>query len=287
LLILGVLAVAACAESSPPPDAEGVRVINLEPYFRGLRSVTVTVLGEPRRFLFDTGGGQTIISPALAEEAGCDPYGRSVGFRMSGERVDFETCAEFRLQIGDYATGPRPVVVWDVGAVLPGELPPLDGVISLKSFDDELITLDLAQSQITVETGQSFQHRTAAMSPLPMQVATGQSGSGIVVYVGADVGGRRLWLQFDTGNIEGVQLSPDVVELFGVSLSEGQQETLESQGAVSVDSISMIIPGLGSIPISAVIRPLVIDGALSFDFIERWVFSLDLRSHRLWAGPRD
>jgi hypothetical protein len=285
--VLGFLAVEACAESSPPPDAKSVHVINLEPYFRELRSVTVTVLGEPRRFLFDTGGGQTIISPALAEEVGCDPYGRSVGFRMSGERVDFETCAEVRLRIGDYATGPQPVAVWDVGAVLPEELPPLDGVISLKSFDDELVTLDLAQSQITVETDQSFQSRTATMSPVPIQVSTGQSGSGIVVYVGADADGQRLWLQFDTGNIAGVQLSPDVVELFGVNLSEEQEGVLEGQGAVTVDSLPLTISGLGSIPVPAVIRPLIIDGALSFDLIERWVFSLDLRSDRLWAGSRD
>ena len=242
-------------------------------------------LGEPRRFLFDTGGGQTIISPALAATLGCEPYGRSVGFRMSGERVEFEICDEVQLELGTYSIDPEPVAVWDVGAVLPDELPPLDGVISLKSFDEELITLDLAGSLLTIETEDSFATRISTMSPVPMRVATGHSGAGIVVYVGADVDTRRVWMQFDTGNILGVQLSPAVVDVFGIQLTADQRATLENQGNVSLESVALTIPGLGSTAIPALVRPLIIDGALSFDFLERWVFGLDLRHKQLWAAP--
>lgn len=275
----------SCTSTPPPAGGAGVRVIPLEPYFRELRSVTVTVAGQPRRFLFDTGGGQTIISPALAAEVGCQPYGRSVGYRMSGERVDFENCDGVELGIGDYAPGAATVAVWDVGAVLPAELPPLDGVISLKSFDDELITLDLARSQLMVETDLSFEQRTTSMSPVPMRVGTGQSGAGIVVYVGVEVDQGQAWFQLDSGNIAGVQVSPDIVALFGIHLAEDQRASIAVDGAAVLDSVRLAIPGLGSSAVEVSIRSLIIDGALSFDFIQRWVFSLDLRDGRLWAEP--
>lgn len=285
-LLLFLLACLACTNTSPRTDAEGVHVIALDPYFRDLRSVTVSVAGKPRRFLFDTGGGQTMISPALATEVGCAPYGRSVGYRMSGERVDFEVCDGVELSMGDYAPGPASVAVWDVAAVLPAELPPLDGVLSLKSFDGELITLDLARSQLTVETDLSFNRRIASMSSVPMRVATGQSGAGLVVFVGAEAdGGRRAWLEFDSGNIAGIQLSPDIVGLFGLRLDEDQKATIEGGGSVLSDSVELTIPGLGSKAVEASIRSLIIDGALSFDCMQSWVFGVNLRDDGLWAAP--
>jgi hypothetical protein len=43
--------------------------------------------------LLDTGGGETLIAPRVAAEIGCVPRGRSVGFRLRGERVEFRRFA--------------------------------------------------------------------------------------------------------------------------------------------------------------------------------------------------
>ena len=111
-------------------------VVPLSPWAGLLRSVTVTVDGTAHPFIFDTGGGQTVITPEVAAAVGCTPYGRAIGFRMSGERVEFEYCDNVALRLGQVALAREPVGVFDLKSILPAGLPRADGVLSLRSFRD-------------------------------------------------------------------------------------------------------------------------------------------------------
>ncbi|MEQ8576874.1 MAG: retropepsin-like aspartic protease, partial [Fulvivirga sp.] len=81
-------------------SAKSQTQIKLNNYFRELKTVEVTIDGETYDFLFDTGGGVTVVSPQVIEKLNKEPYGYNVGFRMSGERVVFERCDSVTLTMG-------------------------------------------------------------------------------------------------------------------------------------------------------------------------------------------
>ena len=60
--------------------------IYLENYVGDLKKVNVTIGNNSYSFLFDTGGGETFISPEIANSLGKTIYGSTTGFRMSGKR---------------------------------------------------------------------------------------------------------------------------------------------------------------------------------------------------------
>ena len=74
--------------------------VALTPYIGQLVSVDAIIGSDTARLIFDTGGGETVISPSIAERIGCIPSGRSVGYRMSGDRVEFAYCPSVTISIG-------------------------------------------------------------------------------------------------------------------------------------------------------------------------------------------
>ena len=113
--------------------AAGPIAVPLSPWAGVLRSVTVMVDGTAHPFIFDTGGGETVITPEVAMAVGCTPYGRGVGFRMSGERVEFEYCDNVALRLGQVALAREPVGVFDLKSILPAGLPRADGALNSAS----------------------------------------------------------------------------------------------------------------------------------------------------------
>ncbi|MEM9001660.1 MAG: aspartyl protease family protein [Bacteroidota bacterium] len=74
--------------------------IVLDNCFRTLKSLKVEIENNTYNLLFDTGGGLTMISPKVIEEINRSSYGKSVGFRMSGEKVETELCESVGIRIG-------------------------------------------------------------------------------------------------------------------------------------------------------------------------------------------
>ena len=124
--------------------------IQLKNYFGDLKKIDVVISGISYSFLFDTGGGETMISPSLANSLKKNIHGRVTGFRMSGEIIVYPVCDSITLTIGHTKIFHSITGVWDLMSILPKDFPNLDGVISLKSFEDMIITLDLAKSRIII-----------------------------------------------------------------------------------------------------------------------------------------
>jgi hypothetical protein len=251
--------------------AAGPAVIPLSPWAGLLRSVTVTIDGREHRFIFDTGGGQTLITPELAAAVGCIPYGRAIGFRMSGDRVEFEYCDNVALRLGHVALAPEPVGVFDLKSILPAGLPRADGVLSLRSFRDRPVTIALGAGQLTLETADSLAARVKRMRPLTIRIATGPSGAETTVYVAARVGGRRVWLLLDSGNGDPALVAPHVAAMAGLKGAEG-------------DAIIQI-DGVGPVQLPIRPQPIIYDGVLGASFIQDWTLTFDLASARAWAAP--
>ena len=248
-------------------------VVPLSPWAGLLRSVTVTVDGTAHPFIFDTGGGQTVITPEVAAAVGCTPYGRAIGFRMSGERVEFEYCDNVALRLGQVALAREPVGVFDLKSILPAGLPRADGVLSLRSFRDRPVTIALGAGRLTLETADSLAARVRRMRPLTIRIATGPSGTETTVHVAARVGGRRVWLMLDSGNGDPALVAPHVAAMVGLKEAEGD-------AVIQIDGVG---------PVQLPIRPqsIIYDGVLGAGFIQDWILTFDLPSARAWAAPAD
>lgn len=254
------------ASSASPASKAMPRVIALHPYFRALRTVRAVRGADTLTLLLDTGGGATLIGPALAASVRCKPYGRQVGHRMSGEPVEFRTCDSISFALDGWAVRQAPVAVFDVSALLPPPLPKLDGVLSLDAFRGEVITIDWPRSRIVVhsaaEVGQAL-----AGNGLPVRLATGDNGATMNALV--PVQGRRgpLWFLLDSGNILGTLVAPHVI---GDSLLALRADS----------SVDLIVGTRAAQRLPVTIKSINLDGVLGTAYLLRGPVTLDLRLAR-------
>ncbi len=275
LLLILTGTIEACVNGSGAPVAatptNGLPSIQLSTYAGLLRSITVKVGNGTHTFIFDTGGGETVITPEIASAIGCVPYGRAIGFRAGGEQVAFEYCDNVLLQLGTVPIAHGRVGVFDFKGLLPPGVPRVDGSVSLQSFRDRPVTIDLGRGKVTLETTNTLAMRTKAMRPVMIRVATGPTGAETAVYVAARIGGRRVWLLLDSGNGDPLLIAPHVARMAGLPGNDGD--------------VSVEVDSLGAIRLPARTTQMIYDGVLGAAFMEEWVFTLDLRSSRMWATP--
>ena len=280
-LLLPVVTLTACAgRPSPaavPPAAEAgaARDITLDPYLRGLRTLDVTVAGETLPFLFDTAGGVTLVTPEVAARAGCEPFGQGVGFRHNGEPVTLERCRGVEIAIAGHPTRDEELAVWDLMAVLQGA-PVVGGIVSLKSFEGETITLDLAGGSLRVESESGLERTVDGMTPIRVRDARQAGGAALDLFVAIEAPEGPLWFELDSGSVSPVLVSPQAAELLGLDLAEGEPR-----------EVDLPVAGLGTVRTRAQAKEdLIYDGLLGAAFLEELVVTMDLDGFRAWARKR-
>lgn len=244
--------------------------VALTPYIGQLVTVDAVIGTDTTRLLFDTGGGETLISPAIAERLGCTPSGRSVGYRMNGDRVDFTYCSSVTLSIGGIGFRHDQIGVWDVQALLPTGVPPIDGVLSLKTFANHPFTLRLAERKLTLETLDTFRAQLEGMSRLRSRIATGSDGDELTVFVRGAVG-VTAWFLMDSGNLDVVQAGPHL-------------QPARSSDAFETWDAELTLDGLPGVPATFRTRDIIYDGVLSESFLRQWIFAFDLSVNQVWAA---
>lgn len=273
----GLLVVAAGCTGEPPearPADAPVAVLALRPYVAGLLTVDVAVGEGTLPFIVDTGGGVTVVTPAVAEAVGCSPFGRGVGFRHDGERVEMERCSPVALEIGGWSGGAREVAVWDLAAVIPKELPTLGGLVSLDSFDGLAVTFDLGHERVVVEGSGSLAHRIEGGAEVPIRAAHQVAGASLDVFLAVQAEPGPLWFELDSGNAGPVRIAPHAAAMLGLELSETE-----------ASEVSLPLPGYGPVTVQAVLREgMIYDGLLNADFLRERVVTLDLAAERAWIA---
>lgn len=274
---LFVLALAGCSAAPTAPLAAPTspavaREIPLDPYLGKLRTLDVTVAGETLPFLFDTAGGVTLLTLEAAARAGCEPFGRGVGFRHNGEPVVLERCRGVELALGGHPTRDEEVAVWDLMALLEGA-PEVGGIVSLKSFEGETVTLDLAGGTLRVETAGSRAEAIAGAAPLTVRDSRQGGGASLDLFVAVESPAGPLWFELDSGALSPVLVAPHAAELLGLDLSPEEPRAVE-----------LPVAGLGPVRVDAQIKEdLIYDGLLNAAFLEELVVTLDLEEIRAWA----
>ena len=247
------------------------QTIPLAAYADGpLRKVAVIVAGDTLDFLFDTGGGVDIISPDLARQLGCAPSGRIAGYRLTGEHLEAPVCRDVPMQLGDFHFRGE-VGVLDLMELLGPRAPVVHGMISLRAFQGQSLTVDPAAQRLIVETPASLAARVAALQPVPVRLATGLQGAQLDVFVGVPAGDALLWLLWDSGNAGPTLLAPWAASALAVDTARPLEPVLQ------IGDQPVLVP-------AALKRPIIHDGVLNARLIERSVWTLDLARGRLWVG---
>lgn len=252
-------------------------VLELSPYFSRLRTLDANLGEKTTPMIFDTGASITIVTPENLQALRCEPYGRLVGHRMHGERVDFERCGFRAINFGDVQSSTE-VYTFDLMALLPEELPEVGGVVSLASFADRPFTLDLAGKELIIETAQSLRARIAGAREADLRIVRGVAGpSEVSAFVRIEAPTGDLWFLLDSANLDHVIIAPHTINQLN-----GESESDSSVDLGNVLDLDLEIAG--AYPVSTPVRvgDILYDGALNEEVMRRFLITFDLKNERVW-----
>ena len=245
--------------------------LTLSPYANSdLRTVKVTVNGHESPFIFDTGAGETVLTPEETRYAGCKPFGQVTGFRADGGKVTSSRCGPVTLAVEGYRVD-REVAEFDLDKLLGKGAPPIGGIVGLASFDGAAVTLDLAHDRVTVETRHSLARRIRGMRPVSIRIVRGPGGD-VEPFIEARARTGTLWMEVDSGNDGPVFLAPHAQQQLGISIPQHGKRQL------AIDVV-----GLGPVPVTAASRDLIYDGQLNPTFLRQIQLTIDFGRGKAWA----
>jgi predicted aspartyl protease len=249
-------------------------VLPLTPYLGRLRTVSVAVGDTTLPYIFDTGGGVTMITPDVAAAIGCDPFGRVVVFRHNGEPVAMQRCPQVALRLPGWSVAPREVGVFDLMSLLPDGVPALGGIVGLGAFDGDVLTLQLAHNRVIIESEASLARRVAGATELRMREEHQAAGRSVDAFLAFDGDRGPLWFELDSGNTGAVLIAPHVARALGLDLSTTEPRR-----------VTLTLAGYGPVTVAALEQDdLVYDGLLSAAFLEGVTLTLDLDGERAWIA---
>jgi len=249
--------------------------ILLKQYVGTLKKTTVTIGNKQYTFLFDTGGGETLISPEVASSLKKEPYSKALGIRMTGEKIYFQKCDSVIIDFGTIEIFHPTLGVWDVMNVLPKDLPKIDGLISLKSFNNKIVTVDLINNWLIIETSMSYDKKIKNMTLLNSRFANGPDGNELTVFLSTLHNQHMYWFLFDSGNISQFIFSPQTAYEWGL-----QNET----NSINKEYNTAVLLGTKKHQINVVTENIMYEGVFNYDFISNNVYILDLIKNKVWTN---
>lgn len=249
--------------------------VPLAKYGGTLKKLDVLIGGTTYPFLFDTGGGDTMLTPELAAIVCKKIYGKGVGYRMDGEMATYRKCDGIDMKIGSTELFHPTVAVLDIMSYLPSAAPKIYGMISLKSFRDKVISLDLPASRLIFETKRSAKKKKKQMTLLDSRFPTGPSGNELNILLGLRRNGELYWFLFDTGNGHHPRMSPQTAYDWGL------QQDPASTGTVHNTEISF---GKRKETFDFDTDEIIYDGALNFNIIAKKAYLIDFVKEQVWMN---
>ncbi len=271
MLMMGALLAALPAG---PSQDRGPQTISLE-LFQGKQfTVQASVGGRERTFLFDTGEGVTMITPALARDLGCEPWGNVTAFRMTGERLDLPRCDDVAFEMGEHAYTAPTTIVYDLGK-LDADTARLDGSIGLDLFAGRIITIRFASRQIVIETPGSLAARMKSGLEVPVRLVRGAEGAALDVNIGVNTPRGRAWMELDSANAgPTIFVSPQIAPHLGL-----RADIRTAQPVSATIRRDVVFTGQ-----ARVFPNMIMDGNIGMQLMGRRDLTVDLGSGRAWIG---
>ncbi len=265
----------AAAPDAPAatPSAQPV-AIALGDLLGVLHTVDLQVEDQSATMIFDTGGGVTAITPALAETIGCAPWGQVTGFRLTGEQLTGQRCTGVALALGGAALGAHDIGVFDLSGLLPPQAPRIDGLFSLDALGNARFTLELGASRLTLETPDSFAARIAGAAEIPVRLTRQAGGASLTVMAQVPSPQGDLWMQLDAGSDAPLQLAPSSAAALGLDPAQQSQPALLTLATNNGSPLTHHT--------TARTRDMIIDGNIGLPVLKAWTITLDLAAERMW-----
>lgn len=272
-IIIALLSTLLLSHAAVDVNADVLRpqVIKLQRFRKALWKINVTVKERSGDFLFDTGGGITLLGGEFSKGIECNFWGRTTGYNMFGKRSDGPHCDDVPLRADGVGLTTVSVGKINFGDQFPGDRAP-DGLLSLDAFDGKIITLDQAAATLTIETSKSLMKRIKKMTEVPMRISRECSARCLSVFMGVRTSKGTVWMLLDSG-AGGVSLiSKDHAGIFGLDADKKEQRvSFKIIGDISVDS-------------PVVVTDMIMDGNLGQPFLCQHVITIDLNRGRLWIS---
>ena len=270
-LLPGAAPAASAGEDAP---AGRPIVIPLIPLPGGGVGVNAEVAGHTALFLFDTGEGNTAVTPATATLSGCRQWGRVTGFRATGERMDAPRCDALRLTLGGEPFTLSTASVFDLQALVSPRMPALAGSIALDLFAGRVLTIRPLAHQLVLETRASFRQRIDGAIEVPVRAVRDAEGVALTLDAAVGTADGRAWMELDTGNMGPLMVGEHVAAPLGLDASRTDRQPA---GFALVGGIPVRGP--------ARVGNLIMDGDVGESVLGRWDVTLDLANDRAWFRP--
>jgi hypothetical protein len=233
-----------------------------------------SVNGHEGFFLFDTGGGISVLSPEFAHFSGCTPWGQMTGFRMTGERLDFQRCDAAAFNIAGTHLKTPTAGVFDIMSLAPKTAPHLDGSLALDIFAGQVVTLDVSGRTLTIETPRSFRARIRNTKEVPARLVRDAQGAALSVAAAVATRSGLAWMELDSGNDGSFAIANHIAPFFGLKPNGKEPQP-----------ISFSLGGLIPVKGTALTSNLIMDGNIGEQFFPQWAVTFDLKAGRLWISP--
>ena len=278
LMILGTLVLAQdLASRSGASQASGPKAraleIALEPYADSHWAFRAAVKGHEELFVLDTGGGLTAISPQMAAEIGCEPWGQLTGFRMRGDRLDLKRCDNVAFDAPGFAIRLPTVGIWDFNKSLPPGAAPIAANVGLDAFAGQVITLDFANRKLILETPASLKTRIANATEVPAHFIKEVEGYSTTFAIGLDTSNGRVWMNIDSGDDVPITVGRHIAAVLSLDPEKRGPQPLDTSLAGGV-----------ALRGQAYVTDLSFDGNIGSPIISRWVLTIDLVRQRIWIA---
>ena len=268
---LGLVSLCTMLSATAAAAAEQPIVLKMEQFRRSV-AVRVEVGGKERLFQFDTGGGNTFISPEIAKELNCEKGARVVGFRMTGDKLEAPRCDDVALKIGGHTFTAPTAGVYQVGEFNAKGVT-VDGLLALDVFEGKTITMDFAGQRLIIETPKSAAARIVGATEFPARLVREMGGYSLCIEIQVPSKMGHLGFQIDSGNGGTLLIAKPYAAAFGFDPDKG--------------------PKMGSFPIgkgieaSGFVMPagITLDGNLGMPFLKNYLVTLDLEKGRVWLKP--
>jgi hypothetical protein len=267
-----LLCLAAPAHGMNPRGAPAV--IHLEPYVENHWAFKARINGHEELFLMDTGGGLTAVSPEAAAKIGCESWGQLTGFRMRGDRVDVKRCDNVEIDAGGNLLHLPTTGIWDFSKMMPKDAAPIAGNVGLDAFAGRVITLDIGNRQLVIETPKSLKARIAAAKEVPVQFIKEAQGYSTTIAAALDTPKGRIWMHLDSGDDVPITIGSHVAGAMGLDS--------QKKGAQPLDA--SLVGGV-ALRGSAHVKDIIFDGNVGAPIISGWIVTIDLVHQRLWIAP--
>ncbi|HTA38391.1 MAG TPA: aspartyl protease family protein, partial [Candidatus Acidoferrales bacterium] len=252
--------------------------------------VNVSVGGRPPQiFAIDTGGELTVVPASLVTALALKPVGTYSFLSLSGKGFQIPMYALPPLRVGDVTLPQSFAANWDGLDRL--AVPPL---LSLWSFANRPVTIDVAHKTLTFEDAQSFAARTRNAHRVPLAVSRDRDRM-LVVFANLDLGnGQRGQCEIDTGS-KGTMIDARYLPLLGFAQSDkrvvsersDQAEGPRTDYLATLPAIALSdAPAMqqSNVAVGFTDHPIY-DCLIGNDFWADKVFTFDLAHEQLFVAP--